>query len=66
MHGKLKKEGAYELFRTTKGHQILTLDKKEWYAVMETGQGHILVKSDADDEKEKTVDQGQSYLADFE
>jgi hypothetical protein len=35
MHGELKKEGNYELFRTTKGHQILTLDQGEWYAVVE-------------------------------
>ena len=66
MHGKLKKEGDYELLQTTKGHQILTLDKKEWYAVVETSQGHLLVLSDADHEKQKTVDQGQYYLADFE
>ncbi|WP_181885025.1 hypothetical protein [Pontibacter diazotrophicus] len=65
MHGKLKKEGEYELFKTTAGHQILSLDEKEWYAVVETSQGHILVKSDSDHEKEKTVDKGQYYLADF-
>jgi hypothetical protein len=55
VRGKLRKEGEYELFETTKGHQILTLDQKEWYAVVETSQGHILVKSDADHEKDKTV-----------
>lgn len=66
MHGKLKKEGKYELFETTHGHQILTLDQKEWYAVVKTSQGHILVKSDSDHEKQKTIDQGQYYLADFE
>jgi hypothetical protein len=32
----------------------------------ETSQGHILVKSDSDHEKEKTVDEGQYYLAGFE
>lgn len=66
MHGKLQKEGDYELFQTAKGHQILTLDQKEWYAVVETSQGHLLVLSDADHEKQKTVDQGQYYLANFE
>ncbi|MCC9136935.1 hypothetical protein ACFSKU_05205 [Pontibacter silvestris] len=65
MHGKLKKEGSYELFMTTQGHEILTLDKKEWYAVVKTSQGHILVKSDSDHKKSKTVDKGQYYLADF-
>ncbi|PRY09968.1 Rho termination factor-like protein [Pontibacter ummariensis] len=66
MHGKLKKEGNYELFQTTKGHEILTLDQQDWYAVVETSQGHILVKSDADHKKDKTVDKGAYYLADFE
>ncbi len=28
MRGKLKKEGKYELFRTTHGHEILRLEKK--------------------------------------
>lgn len=65
MHGKLKKEGDYELFMTTKGHEILTLDKKEWYAVVETNQGHILVKSDENHEKSKTIDKGLYYLAAF-
>lgn len=66
MHGKLKKEGQYELFKTTHGHQVLTLDQKEWYAVVETNQGHILVKSDSDHQKDKTISKGKFYLADFQ
>jgi hypothetical protein len=65
MKGKIKKEGKYELFETTKGHQILTLNKKEWYAIVKGKYGHILVKSDSDHEKKKTLQEGVYYLADF-
>lgn len=65
MRGKLKKHGNYEFFETTKGHQILSLDKKEWYALVDGQQGALIVHSDSDHEKRKTLQKGEYYLADF-
>lgn len=65
MRGTVKKNGNYELFETTKGHQILTLDEKEWYALVEGQKGDIIVHSDSDHEKKKTLQKGEFYLADF-
>ena len=59
-------EGQYELFETTKGHQILSLNDDTWYALVEGEKGDIIVKSDSDHEKRKTLQKGKFYLADFE
>lgn len=66
MRGKLKKEGKYELLKTTHGHQILSLDDKEYYAIVEGQEGDIIVHSDSDHEKQKTLEKGQFYFADFD
>lgn len=66
MQGNLEKRGQYELFETTKGHQILNLNDKEFYAVVEGQRGDILVRSDSDHQKKKTVKKGNFYLADFD
>lgn len=66
MRGKLTKEGKHELFETTKGHLILNLDDREYYAFVEGQQGDIIVKSDSDHEKDKSVTKGKFYLAEFE
>ena len=66
MRGRLKKEGDYELFETTKGHQILTLDEKKWYALVKGQQGDIIVHTDSDHKKSKSLQQGKYYLADFD
>lgn len=66
MRGKLKKEGNYELFKTSKGHQILSLDNKEYYAIVEGQQGDIIVHSDSDHEKDKSQEKGKFYFADFD
>lgn len=65
MRGKLEKQGKFELFETTHGHQILSLDNKEWYAVVEGQRGDILVHSDAEHQKQKTLEKGEFYLAAF-
>ena len=65
MRGKLQSEGHYELFQTTKGNQILSLNDKDFFAVVEGRQGDILVRTDKDHEKDKTVKKGRFYLADF-
>lgn len=66
MQGNLDKRGKYELFETTNGHQILNLNNKEFYAVVEGQRGDILVRSDADHKKQKTVKKGDFYLAEFD
>jgi hypothetical protein len=65
MRGKLEKHGNYELFETTHEHQILNLDDKEWFAIVEGQQGDLMVHSDSDHEKQKTLEKGEFYLADF-
>ena len=66
MNKTLKKQGHYELFETTKGHQILTLDEQDWFALIKTNQGELIVRSDSDHEKKKTLQEGDFYLADFQ
>lgn len=66
MENKIRKNGNYELFQTTKKHTILTLDQKEWYAVVKGQQGDIMVGSDSDHEKSRTVGQGKYILVEFE
>lgn len=66
MKGTLRKQGQYELFETTKSHQILTLNQQDWYAIVEGNQGEIIVLSDSDHEKKETIQTGQFYLADFQ
>lgn len=65
MENRIKKEGKYELFVTTKDHHILTLDNKEWFAIVEGQQGEIMVRSDSDHEKKKTIMKGKYLLVDF-
>lgn len=65
MKGTLKKEGKYELFKTNHDNLVLTLDEKDWYAVVEGQQGDILVGSGSDHKKQKTVRKGKYYYADF-
>ena len=66
MRGKLEKEGQYEIFETTKGSRILTLNHKNWYAIVKGQKGDILVGTDSDHEKKDTIQQGRFYLADFD
>lgn len=65
MRGKLKKEGNYELFKTTKGHEILNLEDRDFYALVTGQQGDIIVHSDQDHKKQRTVSSGKFYYADF-
>lgn len=66
MRGKLKKEGKYELFKTTHGHQILNLEDEEFYAMVKGQQGDIIVHSDSDHKKNKTISKGKFFYADFD
>lgn len=66
MRGKLKKEGEFELFETTPGHQILDLKNQAFYALVEGDQGDLIIYSDADHKKQKSILKGKFYYADFE
>ena len=66
MRGELEKEGKYELYKTTKGHDILSLDNKKYYALVKGGKGDLIVKSDSDHEKKKSEAKGKYYFADFD
>lgn len=65
MENKVKKEGKYELFVTTKDHRILFLDDDEWFAVIEGQLGEILIKSNSDHQRKRTIMQGKYLLVDF-
>lgn len=65
MKTKPSKEGEYELFKTSRGHQIISLAKKDYYALVKGQKGDIIVKSDADHDKEKTISKGKFYYVDF-
>lgn len=62
----MKKEGNYELFTTTKGHQILNLGDNEFYALVEGQQGDLIINSDADHKKQRSISEGKYYYADFD
>lgn len=66
MKGKLENEGNYELFRTTKGHQILNLNDKSFFAIIEGQKGDMLIATDSDHEKDKSIKKGKFYLANFD
>ena len=63
---KVKAQGHYELFNTTHDHRILVLNDNQWFAWVQGQQGEILVRSDADHQKQHTLQTGQFYQVDFE
>jgi hypothetical protein len=62
---KIREQGEYELFETNHGHQILVLNGNQWFAVVRGEKGDILVRTDADHIKRRTIQQGKFYLVDF-
>ena len=54
------------MFETNHGHEILKLNDKDYFAIIDTSQGHLLVDTDSNHKKNPTVDKGKFYLADFE
>src|SRR5262249_738821 len=55
----------YELFETTEHHKILVLDGKKWFAAVKGQQGDILVQSDSDHKRDRSLQKGHFYLAEF-
>jgi hypothetical protein len=62
---EVQDHGRYELFETTKGHRILALSHRRWFAWVEGQQGEILVHSDADHREDHTIQEGRFFLVDF-
>lgn len=71
MTAEIRRRGEYELLETTKHHTILVLGgeepsgEKQWFAWIRGQQSPILVKSDADHQKDHTIARGRFYLVDF-
>jgi hypothetical protein len=68
MPAKIEDRGEYELFETNHGHEILVLDGqngRKWLAVVRGQRGDILVRTDSDHVKERTIQRGRFYLVDF-
>jgi hypothetical protein len=59
---EVNKKGQYETFETAHHHKILVLDNREYFAWIRTSQGELLVLSDQDHEREKTLHSGE-YVA---
>ena len=66
MNGKIENEGYYELFRTNKGHDILSLNDKKFFAVIKGQKGDMLIATDSDHQKDETLKKGKFYLVSFE
>lgn len=65
MSTRVKREGRYELFLTTNENTILSLDESLWFAIAEGQQGDLIIKSDSDHQKKRTLQKGTYFLADF-
>ncbi len=67
MSSKTKSTGRYELFKSTKGNDILHLKRIGWNALVEGQKGEIIVHSDSNHQKERNLQEGvYYYIADFE
>lgn len=66
MSTKTKRTGKYELFKSTKGNDLLHLKRKGWYALIEGQKGEMIVQSDSDHQKQRTLQEGIYYIAEFE
>jgi hypothetical protein len=62
----VRQQGRYELFETTHHHRILSLDRKRWYAWVEGQAGEILVRSDSDHKKARTLSKGRYHFVMFD
>ena len=59
-------QGEYELFETTNGHRMLVLNGERLYAWVQGQEGEILVRSDSDHRRDRTIRTGRFYVIDFE
>jgi len=66
MTATVQRHGRYTLFETPRDNRILTLGGDLWFAWVGGQQGEILVRSSADHERDRTIQEGEFYLVDFE
>ena len=66
MTATVQRHGRYALFETPRENRILTLGAGLWFAWVKGDDGDILVRSDDDHERERTIQEGEYYLVDFE
>ena len=59
-------QGRYELFETPHHHRILRLNNDKLFALIRGQQGDMLVHSEREHERERTIQEGQFYLVDFD
>lgn len=60
-----QRQGEYELFVTSEHTRILRLDD-DYFAVVQGQQGEMLVVTDSDKQKERTLQEGHYKLVEFE
>lgn len=62
----IKKQGEYELFQTTKQNEILVLNGEDWFSIVQGQGGEIIVLTDSDHEKDRTLARGRFFFIEFE
>ena len=66
MTATVQRRGRYTLFTTPRQNRILVLGKDQWFAWVGGQQGDILVRSNEEHERERTIQEGEYLLVDFE
>jgi len=66
MTATVQRRGRYTLFETPRQNRILVLGQDQWFAWVGGQQGDILVRSDRDHERDRTLQEGEFYLVDFQ
>lgn len=66
MTATVRRHGQYTMFETPGGNRILSLGSDLWFAWVTGEQGEIFVRSDSDHEQDRTVQEGEFYLVDFQ
>ena len=65
MTATVQRHGQYTLFETPRENRILSLGTDLWFAWVTGEQGEILVRSNADHERQQVLQEGEYYLVDF-
>ena len=66
MTATVQRRGRYSLFETPRQNRILVLGQDQWFAWVGGQQGDILVRSDREHERDRTLQEGEFYLVEFE
>src|SRR5688572_10911044 len=66
MSATVQRHGRYTLFETPRSNRILVLGDNQWFAWVTGQHGEILVRSEDEHERERTIQEGEVYLVDFE